>query len=167
MVFATELLSQLRNRGIDWDRISQIRARQDGKHLDKTSNTKYAAQIITEQIQGWLPLKAADPDSQHEITQLRNQLADDGSALTRPGQASSSSQASPINWLLDHLPAGLTARAFNTWLKALTIPVAQEAVLTTNLKKAEDWWANQPSSADRAESGDHDGHPSPKTQQEL
>ena len=63
--------------------------------------------------------------------------------------------------------AGLTGRAFNTWLKALTIPVAQEAVLTTNLKKAKDWWANQPSSAHRAKSGDHDGHPSPKTQQEL
>ena len=79
MVFATELLSQLRNRGIDWDRISQIRARQDGKHLDKTANTKYAAhwaQMIAEHIQGWLPLKTTDLDSQHEITQLRNQLAE-------------------------------------------------------------------------------------------
>ena len=51
------------------------------------------------------------------------------------------------NWLLDHLPAGLSDRTFNAWHKALTIPEAQNAVLTTNLKKAADWWANQPSSA--------------------
>ena len=54
VVFATELLSQLRNRGIDLDHVSQTRARQDGKTLDKTSNTKYAAQLIAEHIQGWL-----------------------------------------------------------------------------------------------------------------
>ena len=57
VVFATELLSQLRNRGIDLDRVSQVRARQDGT-LDKTSNTKYAAQIIAEHIQGWLPVRS-------------------------------------------------------------------------------------------------------------
>jgi len=76
VVFATELLSQLRNRGIDLDRVSQVRARQDGKTLDKTSNTKYAAQIIAEHIQGWLPLRSTDPESQHEIAQLRRQLAE-------------------------------------------------------------------------------------------
>ena len=41
----------------------------------KTMNTKYAAQQIAEIIQGWLPARVTDPDSQHEITQLRNQLA--------------------------------------------------------------------------------------------
>jgi len=75
VVFATELLSQLRNRGIDLDHVSQTRARQDGKTLDKTSNTKYAAQLIAEHIQGWLPTRSTDPDSQHEITNLRIQLA--------------------------------------------------------------------------------------------
>ena len=74
VVFATELLSQLRNGGIDLDRVSQVRATQDGKTLDKTSNTKYSAQIIAEHIQGWLPLRSTDPDSQHEIAQLRSQL---------------------------------------------------------------------------------------------
>jgi len=76
VVFATELLTQLRNRGGDLDRVSQIRARQDGKMLDKTSNTKHAAQIIAEHIQGWLPTCSVDPDSQHEITSLCNQLAE-------------------------------------------------------------------------------------------
>ena len=76
VVFVTELLSQLRNRGIDLDHVSQTRARQDGKTLDKTSNTKYAAQLIAEHIQGWLPTRSTDPDSQHEITNLRIQLAE-------------------------------------------------------------------------------------------
>jgi hypothetical protein len=76
VLFATEFFSQLRNRGIDLDRVSQVRARQDGKTLGKTSNTKYAAQIIAEHIQGWLPLRSTDPGSQHEITQLRSQLAE-------------------------------------------------------------------------------------------
>eukprot|EP00435_Cladocopium_sp_Y103_P014462 s2939_g3.t1 len=39
VVFATELLSQLRNRGIDLDRVSHCRARQDGQTLDKTNST--------------------------------------------------------------------------------------------------------------------------------
>ena len=54
VVFTTELLTQLRIRGIDLDRVSHLRARQDGKLLDKTTNTKYAAQQIAEQIQGWV-----------------------------------------------------------------------------------------------------------------
>ena len=64
------------DRGIDLDRVSQVRARQDGKTLDKTSSTKFAAQIIAEHIQGWLPVRSADPESQHEITQLRDPLAE-------------------------------------------------------------------------------------------
>ena len=51
VVFATELLSHLRNRGVDLDS-----ARQDGKTMDKTSNTEFAAQVIAEQIQGWVPI---------------------------------------------------------------------------------------------------------------
>ena len=64
------------DRGIDLDRVSQVRARQDGKTLEKTSSTKFTAQIIAEHIQGWLPVLSTDPESQHEITQLRSQLAE-------------------------------------------------------------------------------------------
>ena len=39
--------------------------------MDKTSNTKYIAQVIAQHMQSWIPLKAMDPDSQQEITQLR------------------------------------------------------------------------------------------------
>ena len=75
VVFATKLLSQLRSRGIDLDRVSQHHARQEGKTLDKTGNTKFAAQLIAEHIQNWLPSCGTDPESQHEITSLRAEVA--------------------------------------------------------------------------------------------
>eukprot|EP00435_Cladocopium_sp_Y103_P043222 s2481_g12.t1 len=50
VVFGTELLSQLRSRGIDLDRVCQCRARQDGQVLDKINNTKYAAKVVAEHI---------------------------------------------------------------------------------------------------------------------
>ena len=56
--FAMELLSHLRNRRIDLDRVSQAWARQDGKTLDKTSNTKFAARLIAEHSQRGLPLRS-------------------------------------------------------------------------------------------------------------
>ena len=55
VVFMTELLTQLRNKGVDLDKVSHSRARQDGKLLDKTNNTKYAAQQIADLIHSWVP----------------------------------------------------------------------------------------------------------------
>ena len=57
------------------DKVSSCKARQDGKLLDKTNNTKYAAQQIADLIHSWVPTRTADPDTQHELTQLRSQLA--------------------------------------------------------------------------------------------
>ena len=75
VVFMTELLTQLRNKGVDLDKVSSSRARQDGKLLDKTNNTKYSAQQEADLIHSWVPTRTADPDTQHELTQLRSQLA--------------------------------------------------------------------------------------------
>ena len=75
VVFTTELLSQLRNKGVDIDKVASCKARQDGKLLDKTNNTKYAAQQVADLIHSWVPTRTADPDSQHELTLLRSQLA--------------------------------------------------------------------------------------------
>ena len=75
VVFMTELLTQLRNKGVDLDKVSSCKARQDGKLLDKTNHTKYAAQHIADLIHSWVPTRTADPDTQHELTQLRSQLA--------------------------------------------------------------------------------------------
>ena len=71
----TELLTQLRNKGVDLDKVSSSRARQNGKLLDKTNNTKYAAQQVADLIHSWVPTRTADPDTQHELIQLRSQLA--------------------------------------------------------------------------------------------
>ena len=68
VVFITELLTQLRTRGVDLDRVSHSKARQDGKLMDKTNNTKYAAQQIADIIHSWVPARTTDPDTQHEIT---------------------------------------------------------------------------------------------------
>jgi hypothetical protein len=175
VVFTTELLSQLRTRGIDLDRVSHLSARQVGKVLDKTANTKYAAQQIAEQIQSWLPARATDPDSQHEITMLRNQLAEprqrigedvsDNATPPRPGQSSSSptsnTPAPPAfepaclltvptttnPWLADNMPSTLAVQAFKQWLTDLPISEAKRAVLTDNIAKTEAWWSKQPAGA--------------------
>jgi hypothetical protein len=153
VVFVTELLSQLRNRGIDLDHVSQTRARQDGKTLDKTSNTKYAAQLIAEHIQGWLPTRSTDPDSQHEITNLRIQLAelrqrlgDDNAEVStppRPERALLGNSTAPTPptfdpaclltvpttsnaWLADNMPTSLADRPFAKWVKDLPLSDVQD-----------------------------------------
>ena len=75
VVFMMELFQQVRTRGIDLDRISQQKARQEGKTLNKKENTKFAAQLIAEHIQNWLPQRGMDPEAQHEISSLRAALA--------------------------------------------------------------------------------------------
>jgi len=113
VVFITELLTQLRAKGIDLGRVSHSRARQDGKMMDKTSNTKYAAQQIADIIHSWVPSRMADPDTQHELTQLRSQLAvlrqkigedpGDTTHSPAPGPSASSPAATPIQRaLLNH-----------------------------------------------------------------
>ena len=106
VVFMTELLMQLRNQGVDLDKVSHCRARKDGKLMDKTSNTKYAAQQIADIIHSWVPTRTTDPDTQHELTQLRSQLAqlrqrvgeDTGDSSTSPatGPSASSPATTPI-----------------------------------------------------------------------
>ena len=164
VAFATELLSVEQYRGIDLDCVSQVRARQDGKTLDKISNTKFAAQLIAEHIQGWLPLRSIDPDDPSDV-----------STPPRTGQQSSSSQATPIQralmgsgapappafdpacilttprlsnvWLTDNLPSGLADRTFAKWLKDLPVSGAQRSFLVSNIAKADAWWSNQPADA--------------------
>ena len=107
VVFMTELLTQLRNKGVDMDKVASCKARQDGKLLDKTNNTKYAAQQVADLIHGWVPTRTADPDTQHELTQLRSQLAQlrqqlgettgEPSTLNTTGPSASSPASAPIH----------------------------------------------------------------------
>ena len=106
VVFMTELLTRLRNKGVDLDKVSHCRARQDGKLLDKTNNTKYAARQIADIIHSWVPTRTTDPDTQHELTQPRSQLAQlrqrigedtgDTSASPTTGPSASSPATTPI-----------------------------------------------------------------------
>ena len=105
-IASAELLKQFRARGIDIDRVAMAKARQDGKMMDKTSNTKCIAQVIAQQMQAWISLKATDPDSQQEIIQLRQQVAElrqrvgehtaEVNPSSTPAPGSSSAQLSPI-----------------------------------------------------------------------
>ena len=102
VVFMTELLKQFQSRGLDVDRIAMTKARQDGKLTDKNNNTKHIAQVVAQFMQPWIPVKATDPDSQHEITQLRQQVAElrqrvgDTAAPTEANPASSPSAPSAV-----------------------------------------------------------------------
>ena len=94
VVFITELLKQFQSRGLDVDRIAMTKARQDGKLTDKNQNTKHIAQVVAQFIQSWIPVRATDPDSQHEITQLRQQLAE---LRQRVGDPAASTEATPAS----------------------------------------------------------------------
>ena len=94
VVFTTELLSQLRSRGIDIDRICQHKARQEGKTLDKKGNTKFAAQLVAEHMQNWLPSKGADPECHHKITALQEEVAKLRQQLGSTSEPSASTPAS-------------------------------------------------------------------------
>ena len=60
VVFTTELLTQLRNKGVDIDKVCSSKARQDGKLLDKTQNTKYAAQQVKARFEQMKMLRSND-----------------------------------------------------------------------------------------------------------
>ena len=94
VVFITELLKQFQSRGLDVDRIAMKKARQDGKLTDKNQNTKHIAQVVAQFMQSWIPVRATDPDSQHEITQLRQQLAE---LRQRVGDPAASTEATPAS----------------------------------------------------------------------
>ena len=70
VVFVSEILAQVRGRGIDLDRLSQNKALQDGLTVDK----KEAIPIV-DQMQKWLPVVQADFGSQHQIAALQAEIA--------------------------------------------------------------------------------------------
>ena len=118
VVFATELLGQLRSRGIDIDRVCQHKTRQEGKTLDKKGNTKFAAQLVAEHMQNWLPSRGTDPESHHKITALQEEVAklrqQLGTTSEPPSSAPASIQQLPhFSELLLVAPANLFHLASN------------------------------------------------------
>ena len=91
----TELLTQLRNKGVDLDKVSSCKARQDGKLLDKTNNTKYAAQQIADLIHSCVPTVPAQQIQTHSMSLPNSEVSWHSCA--------SSSEKNPVN-LLPQVP---------------------------------------------------------------
>jgi len=50
-------------------------------------------------------------------------------------------------WLAQNMPPTLAVRAFNKRLKDPNLSDSKRKVLTDNIAKTEEWWANQPAEA--------------------
>ena len=92
VVFVSEILSQLRSRGIDLDKLAQHKALQDGQALEKREAIQSLAKQIGDQLQRWSPSIQADTSSQHKIAELEARLAALQAAANQP-QAAASHQA--------------------------------------------------------------------------
>ena len=75
VVFVSEILSQLRSRGIDLDKLAQHKALQDGHALEKKEAIQSLAKQVGDQLQRWSPSIQADTSSQHKIAELEARLA--------------------------------------------------------------------------------------------
>ena len=56
VVFVSEILAQVRGRGIDLDRLSQNKALQDGLTVDKKEAIQHLTKLLVDQMQKWLPV---------------------------------------------------------------------------------------------------------------
>ena len=133
-------------------------------------------QLIAEHIHGWLPVRSTDPNSQHEITSLRQRLEDEPTEIsTPPGLANRVLLHSPRLskehfWGTQHLQPlrPLIQRVYtvpttsNSWLEenmptAWLIEPLQSGSRISNCRtlkrpssrriKMETWWAKQPAEA--------------------
>ena len=89
VVFVSEILSQLRSRGIDLDKLAQHKALQDGHALEKREAIQSLAKQIGDQLQRWSPTTQADTSSQHKIAELEARLAALQAAANQPPAAAS------------------------------------------------------------------------------
>ena len=89
VVFVSEILSQLRSRGIDLDKLAQHKALQDGHALEKREAIQSLAKQIGDQLQRWAPTTQADTSSQHKIAELEARLAALQAAANQPPAAAS------------------------------------------------------------------------------
>ena len=55
VVFVSEILSQIRSRGLDLDRLAQHKALQDDHTLEKKEAVQYITELLVDQMQRWGP----------------------------------------------------------------------------------------------------------------
>jgi len=86
VVFVSEILAQVRGRGIDLDRLSQNKALQDGLTVDKKEAIQRLTKLLVGQMQKWLPVVQADAGSQHQIAALQAEIAQLKAKTSSPAQ---------------------------------------------------------------------------------
>eukprot|EP00434_Breviolum_minutum_P032514 symbB.v1.2.028753.t1/scaffold3072.1/size64214/4 len=135
-VFVSEILAQVRGRGIDLDRLSQHKALQDGLTLDKKEAIQHLTKLLVDQMQKWLPVVQADSGSQHQIAALQAEIAElkakAGSSPQQEAPAREGNTPSPPNRVESPIEAALqgnrpvafdpaqllvTPRGTNQWLE--------------------------------------------------
>ena len=84
VVFVSEILSQLRSRGIDLDKLAQHKALQDGQAMEKKEATQNLAKLVGDQLQRWYPTIQADTGSQRKIAELEAKIAELQAAANQP-----------------------------------------------------------------------------------
>ena len=75
VVFVSEILSQIRSRGLDLDRLAQHKALQDDHTLEKKEAIQYITKLLVDQMQRWGPTTQPDTGSQHKIAELQAKIA--------------------------------------------------------------------------------------------
>ena len=112
-VFVAELVSQLRTRNVDLDKLATFRSRSAGQCVNQKEATQNMAKEVAQLLQSWLPAQpSADVASQQRILELEAELAkmksDDGSpppaAPEGPGPATT-----PIGRALQGQPLASTS----------------------------------------------------------
>ena len=93
VVFVSEILSQLRSRGIDLDKLAQHKALQDGHALEKKEAIQSLAKLVGDQLQRWYPSIQADTSSHHKIAELEAKIATLQAAANQPQAPATAPQA--------------------------------------------------------------------------
>ena len=75
-VFIAELVSQLRTRNVDLDKLATFKSRSAGQFVNQKEATQNMAEEVAQLLQSWLPAQpSADNASQQRILELEAELA--------------------------------------------------------------------------------------------
>ena len=111
-VFVAELVSQLRTRNVDLDKLATFRSRSAGQCLNQKEATQNMAKDVAQLLQSWLPAQpSADVASQQRILELEAELAKVKSAASTSQTTApqgSTPATTPIGRALQGQPAAST-----------------------------------------------------------
>ena len=112
-VFIAELVSQLRTRNVDLDKLATFKSRSAGQYVNQKEATQNTAKEVAQLLQSWLPSHPpADNASQQRILELEAELArvKSDNTQTPPTTAETPEQAStPIGRALQGQPSASTS----------------------------------------------------------